>query len=49
LIPAGTDHHASLVEVLRQWRDVGEPEPEFAEALERIGAADREPGDPWGS
>jgi antitoxin (DNA-binding transcriptional repressor) of toxin-antitoxin stability system len=49
LVPAGTDQQASVVEVLHRWREAAEPEPEFAEALERIGAADPEPGDPWGS
>jgi antitoxin (DNA-binding transcriptional repressor) of toxin-antitoxin stability system len=49
LVPAEADHHASVVDALRQWRDAAEPEPEFAAALERIGGADREPGDPWGS
>jgi antitoxin (DNA-binding transcriptional repressor) of toxin-antitoxin stability system len=49
LVPTGTDQRASVVEVLRRWREAAEPEPEFAAALERIGAADREPGDPWGS
>jgi antitoxin (DNA-binding transcriptional repressor) of toxin-antitoxin stability system len=49
LVPAGADRHVSVVEVLHQWREAAEPEPEFAAALERIGAADREPGDPWGS
>jgi antitoxin (DNA-binding transcriptional repressor) of toxin-antitoxin stability system len=49
LVPAGPDQRASVVEVLRRWREAAEPEPEFAAALERIGAADREPGDPWGS
>ena len=49
LVPAGTAQHASVVDVLRRWRDAAEPEPEFAAALERIGASDREPGDPWGS
>jgi len=49
LVPAGTDQRVSVVEVLRGWREAAEPEPEFAAALERIGAADREPGDPWGS
>jgi antitoxin (DNA-binding transcriptional repressor) of toxin-antitoxin stability system len=48
LIPAAPDQQASVVDALRQWRDAAEPEPEFASALERIGAADRPPGDPWG-
>lgn len=49
LIPAAPDQQASVVDALRRWREAAEPEPEFASALERIGAADRAPGDPWGS
>jgi antitoxin (DNA-binding transcriptional repressor) of toxin-antitoxin stability system len=49
LIPAGTDQHATVAEALRRWREAAEPDPEFASALELIGAADREPGNPWGS
>jgi antitoxin (DNA-binding transcriptional repressor) of toxin-antitoxin stability system len=49
LVPAGTDQHTAVAEALRRWREAAEPDPEFATALERIGAADREPGDPWGS
>jgi antitoxin (DNA-binding transcriptional repressor) of toxin-antitoxin stability system len=49
LVPAGTDQHSAVTEALRRWREAAEPDPEFASALERIGAADREPGDPWGS
>jgi len=49
LVPAGTDQQTGVVEALRRWREAAEPDPEFASALERIGAADREPGDPWGS
>ncbi len=37
-----------LTDALRAWRDAGEPEPDFADALERVGAADREPANPWG-
>ena len=49
LIPVGTDQHAPVAEALGRWREAGEPDPEFASTLERIGAADRAPGDPWGS
>ena len=49
LVPARTDQHATVAESLRRWREAAEPDPEFASTLERIGAADREPGDPWGS
>ena len=49
LVPTGANQDASVVEALRKWRETAEPEAEFAAALERIGAADREPGDPWGS
>ena len=48
LVPAGTDEQAAVADALRRWRDAAEPDLEFASALERIGAADREPGDPWG-
>ena len=49
LVPAGTDQCATVAEALRQWREAAEPDPECASVLERIGAADREPGDPSGS
>jgi antitoxin (DNA-binding transcriptional repressor) of toxin-antitoxin stability system len=49
LVPAGTNQNTAVVDALRRWREAAEPDPEFASALERIGAADREPGDPWGS
>ena len=49
LIPAGSDRHGTVVDALRRWREAAEPDPGFAATLERIGAADREPGDPWGS
>jgi len=49
LVPAGPDQQAAVAESLRRWREAAEPDSEFASALERIGAADRVPGDPWGS
>jgi antitoxin (DNA-binding transcriptional repressor) of toxin-antitoxin stability system len=49
LIPARADLRATVAEALGRWREAGEPDPEFASALELIGAADREPGNPCGS
>ena len=49
LIPVRGSRPGTVVDALRHWREAAEPEPEFADALERIGAADREPGDPWAS
>ena len=39
----------SLDEALRGWRAAGAPEADFADDLERVGAADRPPDDPWAS
>ncbi len=39
---------ASLREALAAWR-VGGPDATLADALERVGAADRPPENPWGS
>ena len=36
-------------EALRAWTEAGNPDSEFADALERVGAADRIPEDPWAS
>ena len=36
-------------EALRAWTEAGAADPDFADALERIGALDRTPEDPWGS
>ena len=49
LVPAGRSRHGTVVDAFRLWREAAEPDSEFASALERIGAADREPGDPWAS
>lgn len=43
-LPAGA---GTLGEALSAWRSAGEPEPAFADDLERVGAADRPPEDPW--
>ena len=47
LIPAGRTKPGKLLEALNRWREAGGPDHELASALARIGAADREPGDPW--
>lgn len=49
LIPAELKPQGDLSEALRRWRQAAEPDLDFASALERIGSADREPGDPWDS
>ena len=46
-LPAGSA--TSLREALAAWRSAGAPEAEFADDLERVGAVDRAPEDPWGS
>ena len=38
---------SSLAEALTVWRAAGAPEPEFAADLDRVGALDRPPQDPW--
>jgi antitoxin (DNA-binding transcriptional repressor) of toxin-antitoxin stability system len=39
----------TLREALRAWTEAGPPDPDFADALEQVGGADRPPEDPWGS
>lgn len=43
-LPVGA---GTLGEALSAWRSAGEPEAAFADDLERVGAADRPPEDPW--
>lgn len=45
--PARRAAGSSVTDALRAWRDAGEPDADFADALERVGAADREPPNPW--
>jgi antitoxin (DNA-binding transcriptional repressor) of toxin-antitoxin stability system len=40
---------ASLRAVATQWLDAAPADPEFADDLERIGAADKPPASPWAS
>ena len=47
--PAGPSEPEPLSAVLGAWLEVADPEPEFADALELVGAADRVPDNPWGS
>ena len=49
LIPVGPKRAAKAIEGLRRWREAGAVDREFASDLERIGAADREPANPWAS
>jgi antitoxin (DNA-binding transcriptional repressor) of toxin-antitoxin stability system len=49
VLPVAGASPASLGEALSAWRSAGEPEPEFAADLERVGALDRLPEDPWAS
>ena len=49
LIPVAGAGTASVREALAAWRSVGNPDPEFADLLERVGASDRPPDDAWGS
>jgi prevent-host-death family protein len=49
LVPVPGKSAASLREALDAWRGAGKPDRGFADDLERVGKADRPPGDPWGS
>ncbi|MGH7482511.1 MAG: hypothetical protein ACRELV_10175 [Longimicrobiales bacterium] len=49
LTPLPEGSATSVRDILRAWVEAGEPDPEFADALERVEAADREPGDAWAS
>jgi len=47
LIPLPESRVVTLHEALRAWIEAGEPDPGFADDLERVQAADREPENPW--
>jgi hypothetical protein len=49
LEPVEPEPRGSVRVALVAWRDASEPDVEFADALERIGAADVTPGNPWDS
>ena len=47
--PAGPTEPEPLSAALAAWLDAGEPEADFADALEQVGTADRIPENPWES
>lgn len=49
VLPMAGASPTPLAEALAAWRSAGEPEPEFAADLERVGSLDRPPHDPWAS
>ncbi len=49
LVPLPGVSAGSVRDALAAWRLGGGPDPEFADVLERVGAADRPPENPWGS
>ena len=49
VLPVAGSSPASVAETLAAGRSAGEAEPEFAADLERVGALDRPPADPWAS
>lgn len=49
LVPLPEGSPTTVREAFAGWAEAGESDPGFAEALERINAADRPPEDPWGS
>ena len=49
LIPLAEMPAGSLSEALDAWQAGGDADPDFADALEQVGNADRPPESPWGS
>ena len=49
LAPLAQGSVTTMHEALRAWREAGPPDEGFADALERVNIADREPEDSWGS
>ena len=49
IVPLAEHPSASLREALGVWRSAGEPDPDFADALDLISEADRPPESPWAS
>lgn len=48
LTPWPISGDTDLAEGLRAWREAADPDPGFADDLERVNRADRPPRDPWG-
>lgn len=49
LTPVRDPHPVTLGEAVSEWKDATGADPELAGDLERVRAADRPPGNPWGS
>ena len=49
VVPFPEASRTTLAEALAAWRSAGPPDAAFADDLERVGRADREPRNPWGS
>ncbi|MBI2015723.1 MAG: type II toxin-antitoxin system Phd/YefM family antitoxin [Candidatus Rokubacteria bacterium] len=47
LIPVMTAPPGNLKAIFEAWRAAGPPDDSFADDLERVGAADRPPENPW--
>jgi prevent-host-death family protein len=49
LVPLPGASPTTLREAFAAWVEAGEPDPDFADALERVNAADHPPEDAWAS
>jgi prevent-host-death family protein len=49
IVPVPEGSATSVREALTAWRGAGPAEADFASDLERVGAADKVPEDPWAS
>ena len=49
IVPLAEHPTASLREAVAAWRGAGEPDPDFADALDRVAEADRPPESHWAS
>lgn len=47
LVPVARRRPVAVGTALRRWREAAAPDEAFASALERVGASDRVPDDPW--
>lgn len=49
VVPATAPEVVTMSRALAAWSAAGKADPGFADDLERVGAADRAPENPWGS
>ncbi|MCH7565701.1 MAG: type II toxin-antitoxin system Phd/YefM family antitoxin [Gemmatimonadetes bacterium] len=49
IVPLPEHPPTSLREAVAAWRGAGEPDLDFADALDRVAEADRPPESPWAS